>query len=61
MQAVTKAQATERANARRLVKQRTLDEFLNPEQQGVPRTFKPYKCRVQGRAMKRIFSASEEA
>ena len=62
-QAVTKQQAAERANARRLAKQRTLDEFLGPSpdgQQAAGRPLKSFKCRLPTRTLKRLHSLEDE-
>ena len=61
-QAVTKQQAAERANARRLAKQRTLDEFLgpSPDDQQAARPLKSFKCRLPTRTLKRLHSLEDE-
>ena len=60
-QAVTRQQAAERANARRLAKQRTLDEFLgaSPDGQACARPLKSFKCRLPARTMKRLHSLED--
>ena len=62
-QAVTRQQAAERANARRLAKQRTLDEFLgaSPGGQTSARPLKSFKCRPPARTVKRLHSLDEDS